>query len=193
MPKATKRSKHDQHNVEIVDNNPIEDVTSEEESTSSDQEVFFNPQPSTSTSTQEMPSVYMPYIEGPTMDWTVNDGLYNRFLKWQLKCKNILECELVILTVSGKCKKVLAWSGDFCLGQYISWNLSSEELTSEVIWKKFEEFCKPQANEVRARFELLTSFRQGDAVQTQVVLTKYPQETAQILQRDIFCEINNFS
>ena len=25
----------------------------------------------------------------------VNDGLYNRFLRWQLKCENILECELV--------------------------------------------------------------------------------------------------
>ena len=44
-----------------------------------------------------MPS-YMPYIEGPTMDWMVNDGLYNRFLKLHLKCENILECELVILS-----------------------------------------------------------------------------------------------
>ena len=180
MPKATKSSKHDQHNVEIVDNNLIEDVTSEEESKSSNQEVFFNPQPSTSTSTQEMPSAGMPYIEVPTMDWTVNDGLYNRFFKWQLKCENILECEFVMLTESRKCTKVLALSGDFGLDQYISWNLSSEELTLEVIWKKFEEFCKPQANEVMARFDLPTSFRQGDmsvdewynAVQTQVALAK---------------------
>ena len=52
----------------------------------------------------------------------------------------------------------------------------------------------PQANELRARFDLLTSFRQGNlsvdqwynAVQTQVALANYPQETAQILQRDIF-------
>ena len=41
-----------------------------------------------------MPS-YMPYIEGPTMDWMITDGLYNRFLKWCLKCENILECEPV--------------------------------------------------------------------------------------------------
>ena len=154
---------------------------------------YFSPQPSTSRSSQVMPS-YMPYIEGPTMDRTVNDGLYNRFLKWHLKCKNILECELVILSESRKCKKVLAWSGDFGLDQYISWNLSSENVTLEMIWIKFEEFCKPQANELGARFDLLTSFRQGDlsvdqrynAVQTQVVLANYPQETAQILQRDIF-------
>ena len=60
--------------------------------------------------------------------------------------------------------------------------------------EKIEEFCKPQANELRARFDLLTSFRQGDlsvnqwynAVQTQVTLANYPQERAQILQRDIF-------
>ena len=73
-------------------------------------------------------------------------------------------------------------------------NLSNEELTLEVIWKKFEEFCKPQANELRARFDLLTSFRQADmsvdewynAVQTHVGLAKDPKETAEILQRDIF-------
>ena len=100
---------------------------------SSDQEVFFNPQPSTSKKVQEMPSMYMPYIEGPTMDWTMNDGLYNRILTWRLKCENILECELAMLPEARKCKKKLAWSGDFGLDQYISWNLSTEDLTLEVI------------------------------------------------------------
>ena len=28
---------------------------------------------------------FVPYIEGPKMDWTVNDGLYHRFLKWKRK------------------------------------------------------------------------------------------------------------
>ena len=27
------------------------------------------------------PNMFMPYIEGPCMDWTVNDGLHCRFLK----------------------------------------------------------------------------------------------------------------
>ena len=78
----------------------------------------------------------MPYIEGPSMDWTVNDNLSNGFLKWKLKCKNILECKLAMLPEARKCKKTVAWSGDFGLDQYISWNLSSEDLTLEVIWKK---------------------------------------------------------
>ena len=67
-----------------------------------------------------------------------------------------------MLSESRKYKKVLTWSGDFGLDEYISWNLSSEDVTLEIIWKKFEEFCKPHANEVRARFDLLTSFRQGN-------------------------------
>ena len=63
---------------------------------------------------------FMPYIEGPKMDWTVNDGLYHRFLKWHLKCENILECELAALPERQQCKKVIAWSGDFhmSLGVY---------------------------------------------------------------------------
>ena len=55
-------------------------------------------------------------------------------------------------------------------------------------------FASPQTNEVRARFDLLTSFRKGNhsvdewynAVQAQVPLAKYPPETANILHWDIF-------
>ena len=68
----------------------------------------------------------------------------------------------MVLPELRKCKKVLAWSGDFGHDQYVSWNIPSEELTLEVIWKRFEEFCKPQAKDVRVRFYLLTCFRQGE-------------------------------
>ena len=99
-----------------------------------------------------------------------------------------------MLAEARKCKKVVAWSGDFGIDQYISWDLTPEETCLETIWQKFEEFCKPQTNEIRTRFDLLTSFRQGDqsvdkwynAVQSQINLAKYPQETARILQKDIF-------
>ena len=136
----------------------------------------------------------MPYIEGPCMDWTVNYNLYCRFLKWQLKCENILECKLVALPECQQCKKVIAWSGDCRMDQYVSWNLSSNELTLDTIWGKYEEYCKPQSNKVWARFDLLKSFRQGNcsvdewykAIQAQVNLAKYLPETAKILHRDIF-------
>ena len=104
----------------------------------------------------------MPYIEGPKMDWTVNDGLYHRFLKWKLKCENILDCELAMLPESKKCKKVIAWSGDFGMDQYVSWFLPTEDLCFDTVQAKYQDFCKPQVNEVRTRYDLLTSFRQGN-------------------------------
>ena len=87
-----------------------------------------------------------------------------------------------------------AWSGDFGIEQYVSWCLPLEDLCLEVLWNKFKELCNHQTNEVRARFDLLTSFSQGDmsvdewynAVQTQINLAKYQAETAKILHRDIF-------
>ena len=147
-----------------------------------------------STSLQMQLQQFVPYIEGPKMDWTVNDGLYHQFLKWKLKCENILDCELANISEIRRCKKLISWSGDDGMDLVVSWNLNDEELNLETLWTRFEEFCKPQSNEVRARFDLLTSFRQGDksvdewfnAVQKQVTLCKYPPETASILQRDIF-------
>ena len=105
---------------------------------------------------------FVPYIKGPKMDWTVNDGLYHRFRKWKLKCENIPECELATLSESRQCKKLISWSGDDGMDLVVSWGLVDSDITLDTLWNKFEEFCKPQSNEVRARFDLLTNFRQGD-------------------------------
>ena len=61
-----------------------------------------------------------------------------------------------------KCKKIIAWNGDFWIDQYVSWHLTNKELTLDFMWEKFKEFCKSQSNEFRARFDLLTSFKQGE-------------------------------
>ena len=84
--------------------------------------------------------MFMPHIEGPKMDWTVNDALYRKCLKWHLKCENILECELVALPEHQQRKKVIAWSGDFGMDQYVSWGLSNEDLNLDTIWGKYEDF-----------------------------------------------------
>ena len=90
------------------------DVTHE---SSSDQEVIFNPKTSTSKKLHhsrsrsiQMPTqqqAYITYIEGPKMNWSVDDGLYNRFIKWKIRCENILDCELALLSEDRKCKKLL--------------------------------------------------------------------------------------
>ena len=35
-----------------------------------------------------------PYIQGPTMDWSMNDDLYSCFQTWQIACNLILDSEL---------------------------------------------------------------------------------------------------
>ena len=47
----------------------------------------------------------VPYVDGLKMDWTIDDALHSRFIKWEIKCENILDCELAILQESAKCKK----------------------------------------------------------------------------------------
>ena len=171
-----------------------ESVNSQAETSSSDQEpdpeISFCP----AFPSHSVPTMFMSYIKGPKINWTMDDGLHHRFLKWHLKCETILECELANLPEKQNCQKVIARSGDFGMDLCVSWSISKEELTLDTIWARFEEFSKPQSNEVRAQFNLLTSFCQGNrnvdewynAVQAQVNLAKYPPETAKILHRDIF-------
>ena len=49
----------------------------------------------------------VPYVEGPKMDWTVDDALHSRFIRWRIKCENILDCQLAILQENAKCKQVI--------------------------------------------------------------------------------------
>ena len=128
------------------------------------------------------------------MDWTIDDALHSRIIRWKIKCKNIFDHELAILQESAKCKKVTQWSGDAGLDMYISWALPTEEVTLQTIWSRFEDFCKPRSNAVHAWYNLFTTFWQGNrsidewynVVQAHISLCECPQETAAILTRDIF-------
>ena len=42
------------------------------------------------------------YIDGPKMDWSMDDGLYSCFQDWKLECKLILCGELAEITEPGK-------------------------------------------------------------------------------------------
>ena len=114
MPRTRKPAKASASTAEKFQDEP----STHEESSSSDQEqdpeVFIQP-----SQAQVLPNIFMPYIEGPKMDWTVNDGLYHKFLKWHLKCENTLEYELAMLSEKGDVRKlllgmvILAWTSMF--------------------------------------------------------------------------------
>ena len=62
--------------------------SSPEDTASSDQEIDQEPDPEVSfhpsKAQQAIPNMLMPYIEDLKMDWTINDTLYYRFVKWQV-------------------------------------------------------------------------------------------------------------
>ena len=138
MSKATRQSAHVTNTAALQVNKFQEKSNPSQDSSSEDDDVVIQSQPS-SSQTQVMHSMYIPYVEGTTMDWTMNESLYHRFPKWKIKCENILDCELVLLSEVRKCNKIVAWSGDFGIDQYVSWYLSPEDLCLEVIWTKCEE------------------------------------------------------
>ena len=145
MPKAAKKSSQKQSPPPSEEH---ESVDIQAETSGSDQEqdpeISFHP-------AVPLPialTMFMPYIEGPKINWTVDNRLYHRFLKRQLKCETNLDCELANLPAKQKCQKVIAWSGDFGMDLYIFWSIPKEELTLDAIWAKFEEFLKPLMNKV---------------------------------------------
>ena len=95
MPRTSKNSTHGNDHLSKED---TEVPSSQEELRSSDQESDPEVSFHLSRAPQAIPNMFMPYIEGPDVDWTVNDALYHRFLKWCLKCENILECEPAALS-----------------------------------------------------------------------------------------------
>ena len=104
-----------------------------EESTSSDHRKSHSIQADHKDPIQQC-AIFHAIHRGTQMDWTVNDSLYHHFLKWKLKCENILECKLAALPKPQQCKKVIAWSGDFGMDQYVSWGLTKDELELDTIW-----------------------------------------------------------
>ena len=64
---------------------PVETSSSDQET---DPEISFHPtSPTHPAFHHNVPTMFMPYIEGPKMTWTMDDGLYHRFLKWHLNVR----------------------------------------------------------------------------------------------------------
>ena len=61
------------------------------------------------------------------------------------------------------------------MDQYVSWGLPTDQLMLNTIWGRFEEFWKPQSNEVHASFYLLTSFRQGSVDEWYNTVLVFPE------------------
>ena len=119
MPKATKKSAREQSPPPSEDHDSTDAVEASASDQEQDRDVSFHPV----VSPNNIPTMFMPYIEGPKMNWTVDDGLYHRFLKWHLKCEMILIANWQISLPNKNAKKssrglaILVWIF-MCHGTY---------------------------------------------------------------------------
>ena len=95
MPKVKAPAKA--HTSAIYDQE-VDTHSSHEESASSDcesdSEISFHPsRPQVTNPVRQQ--MFMSYIEGPKVDWTVNDSLYHCFFKWKLSVKIYLNVNLL--------------------------------------------------------------------------------------------------
>ena len=89
------------------------------------------------------------------MDWSVGEGLYNRFKLWKQQCELLFSGPLVKLEEPIQCKYLLYWSGERGLELCNSWDLSEDE--QKILrnyFERFENFVKPHSNELIAACEL---------------------------------------
>ena len=138
--------------------------------------------------------IIAPFIKGPSMDWHMDDGLYSRFQTWKISCNLILDSELCELSEVRKVNTLLRWSGDFGIKKLKSWQKEPSQLTLDFIWDEYESYCKPQSNELRARYDVLKKLTQGSLpaddwmtkLQSQLHLCNYQPEMEEVLLRDLF-------
>ena len=105
--------------------------------------------------------IVAPFIQGPSMDWTMDDGLYSHFQTWKISCNLILDSELCELSEVRRVNTLLRWSGDFGIKKLKSWQKEPSQLMLNFIWGEYESYCKPQSNELHARYDVLKKLTQG--------------------------------
>ena len=138
--------------------------------------------------------IVAPFIQGPSMDCTMDDGLYSHFQTWKISCNLIIDSGLCELSEVRKINTLLRWSGDFGIKKLKSWQKEPSQLMLNFIWGEYESYCKPQSNELRARYDVLKKLTQGSLpaddwmtkLQSQLHLCNYKPEMEEVLLRDLF-------
>ena len=128
--------------------------------------------------------IVAPFIQGPSMDWTMDDGLYSHFQTWKISCNLIMDSEICELSEVRKINTLLRWSSDFGIKKLKLWQKEPSQLTLNFIWGEYESYCKPQSNELHARYDVLKKLTQGSLpaddwmtkLQSQLHLCNYKPE-----------------
>ena len=89
----------------------------------------------------------------PVMDWITSGDLHKRFKIFRQKCELIFDGPLEETSEDKKTRLFLLWAGDKGLEIYntATWAQEEDSLKLGPVFKKFEQYTKPQSNQILAR------------------------------------------
>ena len=85
-----------------------------------------------------LPPFNMP--DHPPMDWTIDEGLYARFLLFKQECEIILNSDLAPYDDNGKKNYILRWAASGGIEIYNRWNI--KDTPQDILatyWEKWED------------------------------------------------------
>ena len=102
-------------------------------------------------------------INGPTMDWTNDTGLFTHFTLLTQKCELILDCQLEHASNEWKAKSVFQWWGDHGLEIYNSWCIKDTANDSlQECWHHWTAYCTHHAIAQWVQFDLWHNSKQNN-------------------------------
>ena len=132
---------------------------------------------------------------GPVMDWTKDNRIYERYLRWKSHVEDIFSSVLADKSKNEKCGYVRLWMGDEGYPYIEKWKATSEldfstpeEIQNhanvitthessgfklQTYWDLLNRELKPKSNNILAIIELWTKCRQGNSPLTEWITKVY--------------------
>ena len=103
------------------------------------------------------------FFNPPSLDWNSPGDLHKRFKFFKQKCQLIFDGPMEKQKEEHKARMLLLWAGDKGLEIYntSTWDEEEDNLIVDKIFEKFEQYTKPQSNQILSRYQI-RCLKQGD-------------------------------
>ena len=91
---------------------------------------------------------------GPTMHWTLDNGLYERFKVFKERCIDILSGPLHATPEENQVHYLCYWMGEEGLKLISQWTEATSKKKLSMYWQLFEDYTLSRSNSLIAVIEL---------------------------------------
>ena len=107
-------------------------------------------------------SQLIPLEKVPEIDWTHNDGRHSHCTIWKEQWNAIFKSDHLFASDAVKVHKLYKHIGDEGQKKIKQWKLNLDEITSDQLFERLDEECKPGGSAYRSRSDLWHNTKQGN-------------------------------